>query len=73
MGGAVATKAGVVIEIESKDCKSCTEDVSSVIKVVAEEGTAFGGGVISSYSVFKSVVAKVLSIFEEVTGADTAT
>lgn len=48
VGGAVATKAGVVIEIESKEKKYRTEDVSLVIWVVAEEGTTFGGGIISA-------------------------
>lgn len=43
----MATKVGVVIEAESKECKYCTEDVACNVKVVAEEGTAVGGGAMS--------------------------
>lgn len=44
----MATKAGVVIEAETKEKKVCAEDVSYVMCVVAEEGAALGGGAVSA-------------------------
>ncbi len=36
----------MLLEAETKEKKDCADDVSLVICVVTEEGTAFGGGAV---------------------------